>query len=102
VWKSACLSGCVRTVTEDTRYTLRAMRRSPGFYTLVIGILALGNAASTSVFSLVDGVLLRPLPYQHPERLVALKAVGTRPPFGANGSVTFSDFEQLQIADCFI
>jgi hypothetical protein len=72
------------------------MRHSPGFYGLVLGILALGIAASISVFSLVDGVLLRPLPYRDPGRLVAVDAVATKPPFDSNGSFTYADFEHLR------
>jgi putative ABC transport system permease protein len=72
------------------------MRHSPGFYGLVIGILALGMAASVSVFSLVDGVLLRPLPYRDPGRLVAVDAVALKPPFESNGSFAYADFEHLR------
>ena len=83
------------TLLADIRFAFRAIRHSPGFYGLVVGILGLGIAASVSVFSLVDGVWLRPLPYRDPARLVALEAVATRPPFDQNGSVTYNDFERL-------
>ncbi len=63
---------------------------------LVITILALGIGVSISVFSLVDGVALRPLPYNDPDRLMALETVATKPPFEANGSVTYADFEQIR------
>jgi predicted permease len=69
------------------------MRKVPR---LVIAILALGISVSISVFSLVDGVVLRPLPYKDPSRLMALTTVATKPPFEANGSVTYSDFERLR------
>jgi predicted permease len=72
------------------------MQQSPGYYTLALGILALGIGTSVSVFSLVDGVALRPLPYRSPERLVAIRGVATKPPYNSNGSVTYSDFQQLQ------
>jgi predicted permease len=62
----------------------------------VIAILALGIGVSVSVFSLVDGVVLRQLPYQDAARLVALDTVATKPPFEANGSVTYDDFERLK------
>src|SRR5581483_3639751 len=75
---------------------MRFLRQSPGFYGLVMAILALGIGASVAVFSLVDGVALRPLPYPDPGRLVALTSIATRPPFDSNGSFTYSDFEQLQ------
>jgi predicted permease len=84
------------TLFGDIRYAFRAMRQSPGFYGLAIGILALGIGASVSVFSLVDGVVLRPLPYRDAGRLVALRTLATKPPFDSNGSVTYADFQQFQ------
>src|SRR6185369_3187057 len=80
----------------DARLTLRAMGHAPGFYGLVTGILALGIAASAAVFSLVDGVLLRPLPYRDAGRLIAIRSVAIRPPFESNGSFPYSDYEQLR------
>lgn len=51
----------MEVLLADLRYTFRSFRNAPAFFLLVIGILALGIAASVSVFSLVDGILLRPL-----------------------------------------
>ena len=67
--------------------------RSPFFYSLVIGILALGITASVSLFSLVDGVLLRPLPYRDPSRLVALTSYAPKQPYESNGSVSYRDYQ---------
>ncbi|HEX4749578.1 MAG TPA: ABC transporter permease, partial [Bryobacteraceae bacterium] len=62
----------------DMNYALRQMRKSPGFAAAVIGTLAVGIAAATAMFTVVDHVLLRPLPYRHSSRLVEIKETTTR------------------------
>jgi hypothetical protein len=62
----------VRDFLADLKYAARALRRGPGFAALAVIIMALGIGANTAVFSVVNGVLLKPLPYPGADRIVAL------------------------------
>ncbi len=62
----------MQTFLHELRYPLRQLIKSPSFSLTVIAILALGIGATTAIFSLVEGVLLRPLPFANPDRLVVL------------------------------
>ena len=80
----------------DLRYALRNFRRSPRFYAIVIAILATGIGCSVAIFSFGDGILIRPLPYRDPQRLVMLTSYATLPPFDSNGSVSYRDYLYFQ------
>jgi predicted permease len=66
----------IENLRRDVAYALRQMRRSPGFAAVVIGTLALGIGAATAMFTVVDHVLLRPVPYKDAGRLVVIGEIG--------------------------
>ena len=79
-------------IFQDLKYAARGMGKSPGFSAMVILTLALGMGATTAIFSVVYGVLLRPLPYPDPDRLVSVFEVNRRGTFARLADPNFNDF----------
>ncbi|PYY01228.1 MAG: hypothetical protein DMG64_14960 [Acidobacteria bacterium] len=86
MWSGASLEA----FWQDLRYGARMLAKSPGFALIAILTLALGIGANTAIFSVVNGVLLNPLPYPHPEQIVSLF---TEMPNFKNGSISYPNFE---------
>jgi predicted permease len=82
----------VENLFKDVRYGLAGLRREPGFAIVAIGVLALGIGANTAMFSVVDGALLKPLPFANPERVVRMWEAPT--PTSVN-STTAENFVEL-------
>jgi predicted permease len=77
----------LESILADIKFTLRRLRKSPGFAVTVLLTLGIGIGANTTVFSVINGVLLKPLPYPEPQQLVALRLNAP----GAPGLADFRD-----------
>jgi putative ABC transport system permease protein len=81
-------------LVQDFRYAIRQFRKSPGFTAVAVVTLALGIGANTAIFSIVEGVVLAPLPYFQPDRLVMVWENNPRFPRVWNSYPNFQDWQR--------
>ena len=83
----------MQSLLYDLRYSIRQLRNTPGMALLAILTLALGVGANTAIFTVIDSVLLRPLPYAHSDRLVFIGPAGDKPSFGSTSWLNYKDVQ---------
>ncbi|MBI1876510.1 MAG: ABC transporter permease [Acidobacteria bacterium] len=94
--------GWLDALVADARYAVRTLRKNPGFALLAVVTLGLGIGANTAIFSVIDGVLLKPLPYANGERLILIQQaapLANQPNFGVSIRELYDYREQLASFD---
>lgn len=84
----------METLFQDFRYAVRQLHRSPRFAFTAVAVLALGIGANIAVFTVLNGILLHPLPFAQPDRIVAIELSGTQPYYG----MSYANMLQLRDA----
>jgi predicted permease len=86
----------IEAVLQDTRHAFRRLRNSPGFALTAMTTLALGIGANTAIFSVADGLLLRPLPVLRPSEIVTVNPGSATPTMGGNSTVSYPDYRDYR------
>src|SRR6476469_2401825 len=93
-------------IFSDVRFALRLLRRNPGFFATLLGVLIAGIGATTAMFSIVASLLLKPLPYSRPEELMMVQRFEPRVPSSNASLPDFLDwraqattFQQMAAVD---
>jgi putative ABC transport system permease protein len=84
----------MRQLIQDLRYTVRILARAPGFTIVAILTLALGIAANVCIFTLINSLILRPLPYPQPDRVVQIDRLTTEGPYYGMSLTQFRSYRQ--------
>jgi predicted permease len=84
------------TLRQDLRFALRMLRKSPSVTAVAVLTLGIAIGATTSIFSVVSALLLKPLPFPAPERLVSLQDVEPNPDTSGNGNLSWPEFVDLR------